>query len=67
METKELLNTAEVSKMTGLSQATFNKARCTRIGVGADLAFIQLGRRVVYRRADVLDWLEKHLVRPEAN
>ena len=65
METKEYLSTAEVATLTGLSKATLDKARCTRTGLGSDLAFIQLGRRIVYRRADVLAWLERHLVRPE--
>ncbi|MGB8390722.1 helix-turn-helix domain-containing protein [Mycobacterium sp.] len=52
----ELLNVAEVAKMTRLSVGTLRYWRS--VGAGGPESF-KLGRRVMYRRADVERWLQE--------
>jgi predicted DNA-binding transcriptional regulator AlpA len=52
----EILTTAEVAEMTRLSVATLRYWR--HAGTGGPASF-KLGRRVMYRRADVEKWLEE--------
>lgn len=62
----ENLSIKELCQFTGLKAATFHKAISQKTGLAADLPYVKLGRRVIYRRQDVFDWIERHLVRPEA-
>lgn len=50
---KDILTTAEVSKETGLPVGTLRYYRHLNRGP----ASFQLGRRVVYRRAEVESWI----------
>jgi excisionase family DNA binding protein len=52
----ELLTVAEVAEMTRLSAGTLRYWRA--LGEGGPASF-KLGRRVMYRRADVEKWLEE--------
>ena len=61
----EILNTAKAAAVLGLKPPTLRKAVSTRTGLASDLPYVRLGRKVLYRRVDLLAWLEKHLVRPE--
>src|SRR5262245_27592692 len=47
------------ARFTGIAVATLAKMRC----VGGGPLFIKLGRRVVYRRSDVIVWLNARRVR----
>ena len=47
------------ARFTGIAVATLAKMRC----VGGGPLFIKLGRRVVYRRSDVIHWLNARRVR----
>lgn len=52
-----LLQTSQVAEMTGLSESTLRYFRHTNQGPRSG----KLGRRVVYRRADVEAWIEQQL------
>ena len=47
------LDTVAAAKLVGLAVATLAKLRC----LGGGPAYLKLGRKVVYRRADLADWL----------
>jgi len=51
---QKLLRLAEVTELTGIPEATLRFWRYE--GTGPKSA--KLGRRVVYREADVLDWID---------
>jgi hypothetical protein len=55
-QTGELLTVADVAEMTRLSAGTLRYWRA--LGKGGPASF-KLGRRVMYRRADVEKWLEE--------
>lgn len=53
----QLMTTEEVCELTSLSKAFFE---CGRSQGNADLPpHYKIGRRVVYRRGDIVDWLQK--------
>jgi predicted DNA-binding transcriptional regulator AlpA len=52
----EYLTTRGVHELTGLAMVTLDLWR--RQGRGP--AFIKIGRRVMYRRADIETWLDQH-------
>lgn len=52
-----LLNTSEVSEITGLSESTLRYFRATDQGPKSG----KLGRRVVYKSEDVTTWIEEQL------
>lgn len=52
----ELLTTAEVSELTRIPESTLRYLRWQNRGPRA----AKLGRRVVYRREDVLTWIEEN-------
>jgi hypothetical protein len=52
------LDSAAAAVFTGLAAATLAKLRC----LGGGPAFLKLGRKVVYRRADLADWLSARRV-----
>lgn len=58
METIVTTDTAGASRHTGLSISTLQKARVT----GAGPRYCKLGRRVVYRIADLDEWMSMHRV-----
>jgi hypothetical protein len=47
------LDTVAAANFTGLAVATLAKLRCT----GGGPAYLKLGRKVVYRSGDLVDWL----------
>ena len=49
----ELLTTAQVAKVYGISQSTLRKWRC----IAAGPCFIRVGRAVRYRRSDLAEFL----------
>ena len=56
MVQQEFMNTAEVAEFSKLSKSFLEKARLE----GRGPAPIKIGRRVLYRTADVRNWLESH-------
>jgi hypothetical protein len=52
------LDTVAAAKLIGLAVATLAKLRC----LGGGPAYLKLGRKVVYRRADLADWLRARRV-----
>ena len=58
-----LLTTEEAAALVGAKPTTLTVWRCTG---RHDLAFVRVGRLVRYREADVLAWLERNTVHPEA-
>ena len=57
-ENTDLMNTAMAAVFTGLAVATLAKLRC----LGGGPSYLKLGRKVVYRRADLADWLDARRV-----
>ena len=51
-----MVTTEEVSAYTGLSVSWFN----TKAVEGGGIPFRKIGKRRMYLKQDVLDWLEKH-------
>jgi hypothetical protein len=52
-EYTDLMNAEMAAVFTGLAVATLAKLRC----LGGGPEYLKLGRKVVYRRADLADWL----------
>jgi hypothetical protein len=52
------LDTAAAANFTGLAVATLAKLRC----IGGGPAYLKLGRKVMYRGADLVDWLSMRRV-----
>ncbi len=63
-ETKtELLTAQEASDFLRLAKSTLAKLRC----IGGSPAYIQLGRRIAYRRVDLEAWLAKRVAKNTAD
>ena len=57
-QTKELLNEKEVQREYGLNARTLQRER----SLGTGVPYVKLGRRVLYKRADLDKFIEKHTV-----
>lgn len=53
-----MLDPQAAENLTGLAVATLAKWRC----VGGGPVFVKAGRKVLYRRADLIDWLNERRV-----
>jgi predicted DNA-binding transcriptional regulator AlpA len=58
-EIDEAMDVQAAACFTGIAVATLAKMRC----MGGGPLFVKLGRRVVYRRSDVIAWLNARRVR----
>jgi hypothetical protein len=58
MNDTDLIHATAAATLTGLAVSTLAKLRC----VGGGPAFLKLGRKVLYRRADVINWLNARRV-----
>lgn len=58
-ELSKVLTAGDAAKVVGLSESTLAKLRLT----GNGPAYCKLGRRVVYRRADLEVWLQSRVTR----
>jgi predicted DNA-binding transcriptional regulator AlpA len=56
----EYMSLYGVCQLTGLRPSSFYKASSTKTGVAASLPVIKLGRKLLYKRSDVIAWIEKH-------
>lgn len=56
----QLLNEAEVARLTGQGIPTLRNDRFLRRGI----SYVKLGRSVRYRLGDVLDYIAAHRVEP---
>jgi hypothetical protein len=54
-----MLDVRAAARLIGLSVATLAKMRC----LGGGPPFVKAGRRVLYRRGDLLQWLRERRVR----
>jgi len=54
-----VLTAGEAARLVGLSESTLAKLRLN----GNGPVYCKLGRRVVYRRADLEDWLQSRTTR----
>ena len=54
-----MLDVQTAARFTGIAVATLAKMRC----IGGGPLFVKLGRRVVYRRSDVIAWLDARRVK----
>ena len=57
-QTKELLNEKEVQREYGLNARTLQRER----SLGTGVPYVKMGRRVLYKRADLDKFIEKHTV-----
>jgi Helix-turn-helix domain len=57
-ENADIMDAATAAVFTGLAVATLAKLRCR----GGGPPYLKLGRKVVYRRADLADWLSARRV-----
>lgn len=55
----EAVNAREAAEMIGKSPAALTQMRCR----GNGPAYVKVGKTVMYRRRDVLDWLRVHVKR----
>jgi excisionase family DNA binding protein len=60
MTSEPLLHDGQVAELLGVKRQTLATWRSTKRY--ADLRYLQIGRTIRYRRADVDAFLEKHLV-----
>ena len=58
----EVVNEHKAAKVLNQSVQTLRNNRCSRKGP----AYLKLGRSVRYRVSDLLDYLERHRIDPEA-
>lgn len=58
----ELLKTDAVARMLGLSPGTLRRWRC----LGRGPRYIKVGAVVRYDSADIVDWLSRRAIKPEA-
>jgi hypothetical protein len=54
----KILDSAAAAKFTGVAVATLAKMRC----MGGSPPFIKAGRKVLYRRSDLNEWLDARRV-----
>ena len=54
-----MLDAQAAERLIGLRKATLAKMRC----MGGGPVFVKAGRRVLYRRGDLLQWLSERRVR----
>jgi hypothetical protein len=59
MTDDDILNVQAAARFTGMAVATLAKMRC----MGGGPVFVKAGRRVLYRRGDLLQWLSERRVR----
>jgi excisionase family DNA binding protein len=59
MNVAKVVATAEAARLLGLSESTLAKMRLN----GNGPVYCKLGRRVVYRQADLEQWLESRTAR----
>jgi len=61
----ELVTEPEAAKALGVSHATLKAARLHRLESNPlrNLPHVRIGRAVRYRRSDIIEWIERHVVR----
>ena len=57
-EAPEMMPPHDAAAYIGLAVATLAKARC--LGGPCPIPFYRLGRKIMYRRADLDEWLSSH-------
>ncbi|GEM_PF-454308 len=62
METDRYLTTAEVVQITGRAYQTWANERFNGLGV----PYYKVGRSIRYKLSDIISFMEKHRVDPEA-
>ncbi len=58
-EKDEYLNEIETAELTRLSRSKIQNDRWLRKGI----PFLKIGRRIIYRRSDVIAYLESHRIK----
>lgn len=61
MNRKDNVSTGELAAELGVSVVTLAQARGGKANGFSELPFIKIGRRVLYRRVDIENFLEQHL------
>lgn len=61
----ELVTEPEAARALGVCHGTLKAARLHRLQSNPlrDLPHVRIGRSVRYRRQDIVDWIEAHIVR----
>ena len=61
-----LVTEPEAARALGVHPGTLKAARLHRLRANPlrDLPHIRIGRSVRYRRSDIVDWIEAHVVQP---
>jgi hypothetical protein len=57
----ELLTTTEAARLLRKPPGVMTVERCRRVD---HPPYLKLNRKVLYRKSDLLEWLEAHVVRP---
>ena len=55
----QVLDAKEAARLIGVAVSTLAKMRC----LGGSPAFVKAGRKVLYRRGDLIEWLAARRVR----
>jgi len=59
LDDNQVLNAREAARFIGVAVSTLAKMRC----LGGSPAFVKAGRKVLYRRCDLIEWLIARRVR----
>jgi hypothetical protein len=61
-----LITELEAARALGVAHGTLKAARLHRLEANPlrDLPHVKIGRSVRYRRADIVDWIERHIHNP---
>lgn len=57
-----MLDASAAARLTGIAVATLAKMRC----VGGSAPYVKAGRKVLYKRGDLLEWLAARRIRNTA-
>jgi len=60
----ELIQESDAAKILGVAPATLKAARLRQLPANPlrELPHVRIGRSVRYRQADIVDWIDRHVI-----
>src|SRR5690349_8965925 len=62
-QTSEIMDVETLHQMTGISRSAIYQKTCSRRGQPPELPHFKRGKRVFFRRSEILAWLLEHRVK----
>jgi predicted DNA-binding transcriptional regulator AlpA len=62
-QTSEIMDVEMLHQMTGISRSAIYQKTCSRRGQPPELPHFKRGKRVYFRRSEILTWLMEHRVK----